>query len=304
VGMSRHGCNSMNSPSRQEMLNRLAEAAEAVSETRREGRESVLLKTMRVLGVKLGHFVEMCEVLGEGKWATKEDPYAYVAQTTRNTAQRQGRRDAKFLEIIENAQLERCALETDRASESVRSAGLGLGYRELVRRLPEEFKTVRQPSSSWKSEIDECNALSGPDASYFHVGSFASPNFGAWAQKAGLSEPEQKALNFIAAGVSRDEALRRQPDEATRKALQAGYRQLRRRGFGRLAAVIPPRTRDQGRPSSRSQATDWYSRKPGTHPYPPKSFIAGITPSRIVQASQPFDPIPWWSGPVPRKKTK
>jgi hypothetical protein len=287
----------MNRPNREEMLRKLAEAAEAVAESRREGREGVLLKTMRVLGVKLGHFVEMCEVLGEGNWATKEDPYSYVAQTTRNTARRQGRRDAKFLETVESAQLEASAEE----SEGDRRAGRGSSYHELVRRLPEEFKTISEPSSAWKSELDEWNALSGPDTSYFHIGSVASPNFGAWAQAACLTESEQKALDFIAAGVSRDEALRRQPDEVARKTLQAGYRQLRRRGFARLKATVPRVASDgQHRHSSPKGSllrNCWWSSAA------PKSAIAGVTPAKRGDGDR-FDSIPWWSAPVPRKKTK
>jgi hypothetical protein len=297
----------MNRPSRDEMLKRLAEAAEAAeaaAERKSEPDGGVLLKTMSALGVKMGHFIEMCEVLGEGKWATKEDPYAYVAQATRNTAQRQGRGDVKFLDIVESEWLDACEWEAEKASEGSRSAGHGFSYRELVQRLPEEFKTVTQPSSSWKSEIDEGNALSGPDAPFFHLGSVASPKFSAWAQAAGLSESERKALYFIAAGVSRDEALSKQPDEIARKALQAGYRRLRRRGFGNLKAAIPPRTRGQEGRTSNARALNWYSQKPGSDPHLPKSVIAGITPARIVQANQPFDPIPWWSTPVPRKKTK
>ncbi len=290
----------MNRLSRDEMLKRLADAAEAASKKGCEGSEGVLLKTMRALGVKLGHFIEMCEVLGEGKWATKDDPYAYVAQATRNSAQRQVPKDKRFLETADSAQLEWGAY----VSESSHGGARGPGYRGLVRRLPEEFKTVRQPSSSWKSEIDEGNALSGPDTPYFHIGSVATPNFGAWAQAAGLSESEHKALNFIAAGVSRDEALGKQPDETARKALQAGYRQLRRRGFGHLKAVIPPRTRDQKGRTSNAEAGGWYSQKPGSDPHPPKSVIAGITPARLMKTNQPFDPIPWWAAPVPRKKTK
>ncbi len=291
----------MNRPSRAEMLKRLAEATEAASERKYEADDGVLLRTMRALGVKLGHFIEMCEVLGEGKWATKEDPYAYVAQATRNTARRQVPKDKKFLKTMDSAQIEWGAYMSE-------SSPGGHSYRDLIRGLPAEFKTVRQPSSTWKSEIDESNALSGPDTTYFHIGPVASPNFGAWAQAACLSESEQKALNFIAAGVSRDEALRNQPDEATRKALQGGYRQLRRRGFGRLKAIIPPRTRDQERRTSNAESRGWYPGwyppKPGSDPHPPKSVIAGVTPARIIHAKQPFDPIPWWAAPVPRKKTK
>jgi hypothetical protein len=290
----------MNRLSRDEMLKRLAEATEAASAREHEPDGGVLLKIMRALGVKLGHFVELSQVLGEGNWAISEDPYAYVAQATRNTARRQGRGDAKFLEVVDGAQLE---WDAERASEGSGSAGHGFSERELLRRLPEEFKTDRQPAASWKSEIDRGNALSGPDAPYFHIRSVTNPNFGAWARAAGLSESEQKALTFIAAGVSRDEALRQQPDETSRKALQAGYRRLRRSGFVQLRASIPPRPPEQERRTSNAPR-GWYSQKPGTDPLPPKSFIAGITPARIIQAKQPFDPIPWWSAPVPRKKTK
>ena len=290
----------MNSPSRDEMLQRLAKAAEVAGSQQTEAGHSVLLGLMRVVGVKLGHFVELCEVLGGGTWATARDPYAYVAKATKNTAQRQGRSDSKFLEIVDSEWLDACNWEGEGGADDFGSVGRGPSYRELVHELPAEFKTVRQPSPSWKSEIDRGNALSGPEAPYFHIGSVAIPNFGAWARTAGLSEWEQRALMYRAEGVSRDEALRKQPNDTARKALQAGYRQLGRRGFGHLKAAIPPRPRDRERRTSNEPS--WYTQKRGHDPHPPKSVIAGITPARIMQAKPAFDPIPWWAAPVPRKK--
>lgn len=292
----------MNHISRDEMLKRLAEATEAASERKLERDDGVLLKIMRALGVKLGHFVEMREVLGEGKWATKDDPYAYVAQATRNTARRLERQDTGFVASLDDVQLAAYEGQADKAANRL-NGSRGPNYRELVRTLPPKFRTVNEPSAYLKSIAEETNSLSPPDVDFYHVGAAETPDFQAWARAAGLTYWQQEALRFMAAGFSRDKSLEKQPNDASKRALAAAYRQLNRRGFDRLRSAVPPRGPNREKRASNNYPKGAFSSEPGRE-QPPKSVIAGVTPARSIEICQPFDPIPWWAGPVPRKKTK
>jgi hypothetical protein len=55
-------------------------------------------------------------------------------------------------------------------------------------------------------------------------------NWPEWAQQAGISDWEQKAIEYKMAGVGWTEAMRAQPDEVSRLALQAAWRKLERSG--------------------------------------------------------------------------
>ena len=61
----------------------------------------------------------------------------------------------------------------------------------------------------------------------------------SWASAAGLTEWEKKAVEYKTSGVHREEALRRQPDEVSRRALQAAWKRLERTGEERLRKKLP-----------------------------------------------------------------
>jgi len=65
------------------------------------------------------------------------------------------------------------------------------------------------------------------------------PDWPAWASAAGLSEWEKKVVEYTISGVSREHALSAQPDEPSRKALQAAWKKLARTGLHRLRHAVP-----------------------------------------------------------------
>ena len=65
------------------------------------------------------------------------------------------------------------------------------------------------------------------------------PDWPAWSQAAGLSDWEKKVVEYKMSGISRDEALATQPDEPSRKALQAAWKKLARTGLQRLRQAAP-----------------------------------------------------------------
>lgn len=65
------------------------------------------------------------------------------------------------------------------------------------------------------------------------------PDWPAWARAAGLSDWEKKVVEYKMSGISRDEALGAEPDEPSRKALQAAWKKLARTGLQRLRQAAP-----------------------------------------------------------------
>ena len=65
-------------------------------------------------------------------------------------------------------------------------------------------------------------------------------NWPEWAGQAGISNWEQKAIEYKLSGVGRSAALAEQPDEASRRALQAAWKRLDRSGEARLRENLKP----------------------------------------------------------------
>ena len=67
------------------------------------------------------------------------------------------------------------------------------------------------------------------------------PDWLGWAQAAGLTEWEQKVVDYGLRGITRDQALTEQADETSRKALQAAWKRMQRTGEERLRKNIFPK---------------------------------------------------------------
>src|SRR6185312_4232988 len=65
------------------------------------------------------------------------------------------------------------------------------------------------------------------------------PDWQNWANAAGLSEWEKKVVFYKMGGIGREQALREQPDEQSRKALQAAWKKFERTALERLRAAAP-----------------------------------------------------------------
>ena len=64
------------------------------------------------------------------------------------------------------------------------------------------------------------------------------PNWKAWGHRAGFDEWEQLALECRVSRKSREKALAEQPDETSRKALQAAWKRFDRNGTERLQNAL------------------------------------------------------------------
>ena len=72
------------------------------------------------------------------------------------------------------------------------------------------------------------------DEPYMKRGPEVVKDWPKWAKEAGLSEWEKKAIEYKAGGVGWTEAMSAQPDEVSRRALQAAWRKVERTGEERL----------------------------------------------------------------------
>lgn len=95
-------------------------------------------------------------------------------------------------------------------------------------RYAEQLERIRQAEG--KDERDESYIGEGPER---------LPDWPKWAQEAGLSEWEKKAAEYKVGNVGWTEAMAEQPDEESRRALQAAWRKLERSGEARLRKETP-----------------------------------------------------------------
>lgn len=106
----------------------------------------------------------------------------------------------------------------------------------LLSKLPDDLKIEHQPDPEMKAAYDELNATT--DELHFHLPCPFTPNWKAWAKRAGFDEWEQLVLECRISRRSREKALTEQPDETSRKALQAAWKRFDRTGMERLKAVL------------------------------------------------------------------
>jgi hypothetical protein len=65
------------------------------------------------------------------------------------------------------------------------------------------------------------------------------PDWQSWAASAGLSEWEKRVAFYKLSHIGREQALQEQPDEESRKALQAAWKKFERTAMERLRQAAP-----------------------------------------------------------------
>ena len=90
------------------------------------------------------------------------------------------------------------------------------------------------PLTPYVKRIERLRAAYGMDEPFMDDTPERLPDWQAWAQEAALSDWEKKAAEYKVSGVTWTEAMAAQPDEDSRRALQAAWRKLERTGRGRL----------------------------------------------------------------------
>lgn len=101
------------------------------------------------------------------------------------------------------------------------------------------------PLAPYLKRIERLRAAAGMEEPFMDDTPEPLPDWQAWAQEAGLSEWEKKAAEYKVSGVGWTEAMSAQPDEESRRALQAAWRRLERNGRERLERGATPTTESQ-----------------------------------------------------------
>jgi hypothetical protein len=105
----------------------------------------------------------------------------------------------------------------------------------LLAKVPESLITWVAPSAEYQEAVEAFNAST--DEWHIHARASVRVDLEKWAELADFDEWEMRVLRYRLAEVSRDEALAEQPNDASRKAIQAAWRRYDRTGKQRLRQV-------------------------------------------------------------------
>lgn len=217
---------------------------------------------LQQLKLPLEYFPHVLEAIRQGRWKTARNPKTYlrrVAWLESIKAEREFEESNPLKAValpadgslsMEDA-LEHFAHLSDTA-EAIKSSD-GVWRRggiprydvdedeyetvtaRLIAKIPQSAKQLVEPSEDYKAAIEQFN--SSTTEHHIEAQPAVAVDLREWGRLAGLSDLECAVFEYRASGVSRDRALSEQPDEQSRKALQAAWRKFDRTGMSRLRAV-------------------------------------------------------------------
>lgn len=186
---------------------------------------------------------------GQGRWRTARNPKSYVKVVAKREAKKMGllREPEDILKLVSfttpseegfvsvEEKLEHLAYLAEEDYDPVddEEADGRLSLRDFISKGLAELEAP-PPTLVQAAEEINCNT----DEFHIHLNPVWRPNWQDWAERAGFDEWDCAVLEYRFAGVSRDRALSQQPEESSRKALQAAWRKFDRNGVERLREVI------------------------------------------------------------------
>ena len=126
-------------------------------------------------------------------------------------------------------------LYDERYEEDERGNYIGSLRGRLLAKLPSSMKQRVEPPDWHKAWVEELNQSS--TEFHYEARSTVRVDLRQWASLAGFDAWDTRVLDYRAQGVSRDRAMDDQPDEDSRRALQAAWRKFDRTGLARLRAA-------------------------------------------------------------------
>jgi hypothetical protein len=215
---------------------------------------------MDELGLPYEYFLAVREAIAQGRWREAKNPRAYVKTVAKREANKmcllaepanslgeetvtvRAEADADSDYCPVEAALDHYAYLSESDGENdprfLDNDGHERSFRDFVLSMgPKEFKRVEQPSRDIVNSVDELNAMVGDDHHY-HADPVTRVDWESWAVQADFDEWDLAVFKYKLASTSRDKALSEQPDDVSRKALQAAWRKFDRGGVERLRAVI------------------------------------------------------------------
>jgi hypothetical protein len=222
---------------------------------------------LQQLGLGPAYFPAIYETLREGRWRKAKDPRAYIKTVAQRIANKgdpatSGETELVFPGMIEvdGAELgqeerlehmlnEQNSVEPTQGADGVWRPGPGWNrdyedernqyesYRDfLAAKVPDDLSGLQFPDKEELAEIAAFNETT--EQFHIHPRVWARPHWAKWAELAGLDEWERRVLECRVTGTSRDRALAEQPDEVSRKNLQAAWRKFDRTGVRRLLSAV------------------------------------------------------------------
>lgn len=213
---------------------------------------------MQRLGITSTYFPAVRMALEQGRWRNARNPRAYLKTVAGREAKKMGLdqdmvkdqitvpRQMTYEEALEHAAFATGTSTAIKGFDGVWRRGEGWDdfdydnprndfecvHDFLVSQLPDDLKIVEQPSEELQAEVEAINNKT--QDFHIHLGDIVEPDWQRWADAAGFDPWEKLVLDCRRMGKSRDRALAEQPDEQSRKALQAAWRQFDRTGMARL----------------------------------------------------------------------
>ena len=223
---------------------------------------------MGELGLPFDYYLAVCAAIQQGRWRRAKDPRAYVKTVAKREAVKLGLVSDELephltlvnlrpanqngIPRLEDklGMIHHAATTSDllKGADGVWRQGGGresdyladLDYEPPISRLPENLKVVVEPDQEQKEIFDKINAAT--DDHHWHLKSKVTPNWEEWGKLAGFDDWERLALKYMTGGKSREKALMDQPDEVSRKALQAAWKRFQRSGMERLRKAVKKNT--------------------------------------------------------------
>ena len=232
-------------------------ALETAAQLGVEQSSAVWVWIMQELRLGPQYFLAVREAVQQGRWRTAKNPRTYIKAVARREALKMGLMDedsgslvtvgghaeeATSEEALEHLGHRYCSREAAKGADGVWRTGGGGGgdplrreksYRgRLMAGVPDELRVVEQPSDEYRAVLDKVNEST--DEVHFHAKAQEKPDWRSWAEAAGLDPWEKRVLEFRLSGAGRAVAIASQPDEESRKALQAAWKRFERTGMERL----------------------------------------------------------------------
>ena len=240
---------------------------EIISVRKPDEAEAEWAELMAELGLSSRHFVAVYEAIRESKWREAENPLAYIKTVARRAGAVEKRRrerlglgrDAEqtvgpeFDEDDEKSGPEETLdrLEHQSSGKAARGAN-GVWRSAAGPEAAQDFellKPQRKPrrAPDTKGLASFVRRAKQIEAELRAQGRYVEPepepeiwpDWQQWAANAGLSEWEKKVAFYKMSRIGPEQALREQPDEESRLALQAAWRKFERTALERLRAAAP-----------------------------------------------------------------
>jgi len=238
-------------------------ALETAAQVGVEQSSAVWVWIMQELRLGPQYFLAIREAVQQGRWRTAKNPKAYLKTVAKQEALKMGLvnegsgnlvsvgsarsegEETSGEETLEYLGHQYDSRDAAKGEDGIWRAGASGerdssdpleehdSYRDwLASGMPQELTVVAPPSEEWKAAVRKINkSTPGLD---LEAQPSVRPNWNKWAQAAGMDEWEVKVLGYRLTGISRERTLALQPDEESRKALQAAWKRFDRNGMERL----------------------------------------------------------------------